>query len=254
MEKRDPPELMSPFHNPSDPTPLTTAQLLREIASLKELVLSKIEAIDKAITVAHDDLVRVPTDVQKQVGTLKDLHGALIEGIQKELVDRAEMWSRKFDGVDNKFADFDKKLADSHIFCSETSKVAATNTSKLESFKELMKTSSDERKTALDAALLAQKEASAQEARNAAQAVSKQEAATNKQIDALAELLRTSSKATEEKISDVKDRLIRFEGQGQGTKENESVRQTGFSNTALVVGIIASIAVGLIGIMAGLMR
>jgi tetrahydromethanopterin S-methyltransferase subunit G len=59
---------------PADPSALTTAQLWREIASLKELMQARLDATEKGISIAHEDLVRVPTDVQKQVGGLRDIH------------------------------------------------------------------------------------------------------------------------------------------------------------------------------------
>jgi hypothetical protein len=62
---------------------LTTQQLWREISALKELLETKIDAIETAVKVAHDDLVRVPTEVQKQVGSLKELHDEKFRGIEE---------------------------------------------------------------------------------------------------------------------------------------------------------------------------
>lgn len=56
-----------------DPSTLTTQQLWREISSLKELIEARISAIEKGIEVAHEDMVRVPTEIMKQVGGLKEL-------------------------------------------------------------------------------------------------------------------------------------------------------------------------------------
>ena len=79
-----------------DPTSLTTQQLWREIASLKELLFNEIGAIKDAIKIAHDDLVRVPTDVQKQVGALREL---IFQKISDEHILEAE----KFKKVDQRF-------------------------------------------------------------------------------------------------------------------------------------------------------
>jgi hypothetical protein len=73
------------------PSEMTKEQLWREIASLKELLTWRIEgldtktenraaAIEDSIKIAHDDLVRVPTEVQKQVGGLKELLFNKIDG------------------------------------------------------------------------------------------------------------------------------------------------------------------------------
>lgn len=71
-----------------DPSSLTTQQLWREIGALKELLGAQIEAVEKAIKVAHDDLVRVPTDVQKQVGNLRELHEEKFRSIQVQFAER----------------------------------------------------------------------------------------------------------------------------------------------------------------------
>lgn len=68
-----------------DPSALTTQALWREVGHLKQLTFARIDdlnaitnarldAIEKAIDVAHEDMVRWPTDVDKQVGRLKELH------------------------------------------------------------------------------------------------------------------------------------------------------------------------------------
>ena len=55
-----------------DPSSLTTQMVLREIASLKELFDTHIDRIDQSISVAHADMVRVPTEVQKSVTELRN--------------------------------------------------------------------------------------------------------------------------------------------------------------------------------------
>lgn len=71
----------------TDPSSLTTQQLWRESASLEKYFLSKIMGIEKAIDVAHQDLVRVPTEVQKAVGQLKELHDEKFSGIAQRFID-----------------------------------------------------------------------------------------------------------------------------------------------------------------------
>ncbi len=71
----------------TDPSSLTTQQLWREIASLEKLLSNKIASIEKSIDVAHQDLVRVPTEVDKAVKTLKDLHDEKFSGIEQRFFD-----------------------------------------------------------------------------------------------------------------------------------------------------------------------
>jgi hypothetical protein len=90
----------------SDPSALTTQQLWREVQNLKELLETRIDGqletridgIEKAIQVAHDDLVRVPTDVQKQVGNLKELHEQRFDGEAALRDEKFASVQKQFDG------------------------------------------------------------------------------------------------------------------------------------------------------------
>lgn len=70
-----------------DPSSLTTAQLQREISSLDHKLTQRIDGIDKAIELAHDDLVRFPTAIDKAVGTLKELHNEKFLGVGQRFID-----------------------------------------------------------------------------------------------------------------------------------------------------------------------
>jgi hypothetical protein len=153
----------------SDPSALATQQVWREVGSLKELVFSRLEAIETSIRVAHEDLVRVPTDVQKQVGNLKELIDLKFDGVNNLIEQEGQLRDEKFSGVQRQF---------------ESNKVA------------------------VDAALSAQKEAAG-----------KQEASFSKQIDAQAEIIKTTVSASDGKIEDLKERLTRIEGKGEGRRD-----------------------------------
>jgi hypothetical protein len=56
-----------------DPTLLTTQQLFGAIASLKELVFTRLDGMDKAMELFNANITRVPTDTDKQIGHLKEL-------------------------------------------------------------------------------------------------------------------------------------------------------------------------------------
>lgn len=70
-------------------TPSVTPQMVwLAVGALEKLFQNELERIDKSITLAHDDLVRVPTDVQKQVGNLKELHQEKFKSIQTQFDER----------------------------------------------------------------------------------------------------------------------------------------------------------------------
>src|SRR6478672_11107389 len=78
-----------------DPTTLTTAALLREIASLKEIVFTRLDAMDRAMMVFSDAITRAPTDVDKQIAHLKELHQEKFESIVKQFSERDARMDRE---------------------------------------------------------------------------------------------------------------------------------------------------------------
>src|ERR1700738_2861976 len=140
-----------------DPTVRTVEQLQREVSALKELHGVRLEAMDKAIQVAHDDLVRVPTDVQKAVGSLKDVLQETFKIHDEKFQSTQQLAAEKFAGIQKQFDERDVRTEQS-----------ATAT-----------------KIAVDAALQAQKEAAGAQNESNAAAIAKSEAATTKQIDGI---------------------------------------------------------------------
>lgn len=82
----------------------------------------------------------------------------------------------------------------------------------------------------------------------------KSDNSVSKQIDSLATILATTSKAIDDKITDLKDRVTRTEGRGEGTIERQATHQASFSNVTAVVGLIAAIIFGIAGFVIGAMK
>jgi len=78
-----------------DPTLLTTQQVQREIASLKEIIFTRLDANDKAVQLLHEDVTRVPTDTDKQIAHLKELHQEKFESIVKQFSERDARMDRE---------------------------------------------------------------------------------------------------------------------------------------------------------------
>jgi hypothetical protein len=77
----------------ADPTQLTLDVVHRESLFLKELIFTRLDAMDKAVALFNTNLTRVPTDVDKQVGNLKDL-----------LLERFNRVTTQFDGIQLQFS------------------------------------------------------------------------------------------------------------------------------------------------------
>jgi hypothetical protein len=108
-------------------------------------------------------------------------------------------------------------------------------------------------KVAVDAALQAAKEAVAEQNRSSALAISKSEASTIKTIDQMGLLIQTGNKSVDEKIDDVKQRLVRIEGWGEGADKTKVAQQGASSHWLAIVGFVVGSLIGLAGIVIGVM-
>jgi hypothetical protein len=88
----------------ADPTPLTTAMLLREIANLSEKVGIRIDGLEKAQNVFEANLTRVPTEVQKEVGNLKALHEQRFSDFENQLKERSDRRASEKKAADDALA------------------------------------------------------------------------------------------------------------------------------------------------------
>lgn len=71
-----------------DPSALTTEQLRRELASLRDTIETRLAAMDKATILLNENVTRVPTDTDKQISHLKELHNEKFDGIEKQFLER----------------------------------------------------------------------------------------------------------------------------------------------------------------------
>lgn len=102
--------------------------------------------------------------------------------------------------------------------------------------------SAKDSKVAVDAALQAAKEAVGEQNKSNATAMSKSEAAFTKLIDQMSLSIQQLTKAIDDKIGDIKDRLTTIEGRTVVTGE---VRKDGRDNMSLIIAAVAvAIAIG----------
>jgi len=100
---------------------------------------------------------------------------------------------------------------------------------------------SKDSKVAIDAALQATKESSVEQNKSFALATAKSEAGFSKQIDQLGVLIQTMTKAFDDKIDDIKERLTRSEGVGSGEHQGRVSTQDLFlKNIPTLIGLAIS--------------
>lgn len=192
-----------------DPTTLTTQQMQREIAALKEVVFTRLDAMDKAVDLFKADLVRVPTDTDKQVGNLREFFLETFKAVEQRIAGLESLTNEKFAGIQQQFSG---------------------------------------NSTALAAALQAQKEAAGEQTRNLTQNIEKSETSTKEQITKQGELLNTRTEGLLVQVNDLKNWRSTMEGLGLGrTSEVGERRATATDyrgSIAMYVGI-AAIAIAL---------
>jgi len=71
-----------------DPTFLTTEQLSRGLTNLRELLESRINAVEEAAHHRYEDLRRVPTETDRQVTHLKELFSEKFSSVQRQFDER----------------------------------------------------------------------------------------------------------------------------------------------------------------------
>lgn len=196
------------FPVPPDPSTLTTQQILREVAALKELVMVRLDAMDKAVEVFNENLTRVPTETQKSVTALSDLihqrfltQNALVEGYRLQYME--------------KFGDMNRVHAQQEDIRLEQK--------------------SDGQKS-IDSALNATNDALRESKAAADAALAKTESGFKDQINSQYATVTATLNATTNLVNDVRTRVDKIEAVKLGAAENRS-------NARLDVGSL----VGLVG-------
>lgn len=242
-----------------DPTELTTKQLLRELATVRELLEVK---LDGFVRLLHESTVRIDARIEALNEARLTLANTLNERIEFRVQEAAhnndlsrDILQTRLDGMDkaiellqvsrDKFPQqIDEKI---HSLASIHAEKFVTAESLMNEKLAGVQKQFDERdvrteqaagavKIAVDAALQAQKEAASEASKSNAAATTKSEASTTKLIDAQAALITTMTKAFDDKIADVKDRVNRIEG--------------GWGGATQVIGYVIAV----IGILIGLSR
>lgn len=67
-----------------DPSTLTTQQLLREILALRQILETRLDAIEKQLSGTQKIVERLPTETESRVGQLQALHGEKFRSIENQ--------------------------------------------------------------------------------------------------------------------------------------------------------------------------
>jgi hypothetical protein len=216
----DDPDIMTPaelgnklvvaLRSVSDPQALMQAIADRSSLNLRGELNTKIEAMDKAVVLWHDDLVRVPTEVQKAVSSLREL---LEQTIEKSAAKTLGEMRQDVARLDGRTVEVREKVLGQITTLTEVSE---------ERFKSiqiqftLLKQATEQldlaNKTAIAAALQAQKESAGETQKSSQAAIAKSETSTSEAIKALTTTFTLALSGLTDRYNDLKSRLDRGEG------------------------------------------
>lgn len=216
-----------PEAQPSDPSSLTTEQLLRAISGERDYVDGKLEVvgerlagIDRATELRLGGIIGIPAQIEEKVEHLRGVIDEQIKSLSREIAHSNRLADEKFTSVAKQFDERDTR--------SERE--------------------SKDNKVAVDAAFAAQKEAAAKQDEANSKAINKSETATTETINKLSELFKTTTDALADKIEDLKDSTTR---QIADLKEYRAGTQAGSASSkqsiAYAFTAIAAVT-GLVGI------
>jgi len=178
----------------------------KAVGSLREIMEERLGAMDRATQLLAQDLRAVPTSVDQSIVSLRELMESRLAAVEQTAVMqgkqaatfpmevRAEI-SHLGSLHEEKFASIANQFSERDIRTDQASRAA---------------------KEALDAALQAAKELVGAQGEAAGAAAIKSETSFTKQIDQIGTIISTLEKALDARITELKERIDRGEGQGQG--------------------------------------
>jgi hypothetical protein len=198
-----------------DPTKLTTdavtaatAQWLRELAATRELIETRLAAMDKATELLAATVGQVPSETDKAISALRELMEARLNAMDKATQLLA-------DGLLKFPSDLDKATRSvMEILRGEIRSVQDVAAEKFTAIEGTFASNA----LALTAALAAQKEAAAEQNKSNTLAITKSEQATKETIAANAAQTSSGQASLSRELGDLKERLVRMESGGVATR------------------------------------
>jgi hypothetical protein len=213
-----------------DPTRLTTQLVDRALAGFREVVFNRLAAMDTATGLVAEGLRDMRHDSAVQHEHLKEDRDRQLASGREFILSRIEqvdkVGAEKFAAIATQFTERDTRTEQA----------------------------AQESRISLDAALAAAKEAVSEQNKANTLAIGKSEDATKERLDALTLLMTNSFAALDDKINDLKGRMDRGEGQGQGVQATRTEQREATTDyRAWIVALIAAV-IGVAGLIVALFR
>ena len=199
-----------------DPSLLTTQQQREGLDNLKEIIGTRLDAMDEATELRLEMFRKLPAEIDAKVQHLNEL-----------TIERFNLEGEKFKGIAQQFLERDVRTTQASGAADD----------------------------ALKAALQAAKELVGAQGEASAAAAVKSETSFTKQIDQIGTIIQTLEKALDARITELKERIDRGEGTVSGGKEvTQSHRSDNSFLVSVITAIFlfVSVATGIIlAIMSG---
>lgn len=198
-----------------DSAPMSTSQVLREVMSLEHLAMQRMDAIEKAVTVAHENLVRVPTDVDKAIGHLHELMNEVVAHLRLMMDERDLRYDQRFkaqtEAVSTAMTAAEKAVAAALSAADRAvAKAETASERRFESVNEFRASLND-----MTRLLIPRSEA-------------------DKQFGAIAEKVDSLHRSISEKVDSLQQRMDKTEGSGAGL-------QKGWGILLGLIGLVSSV-------------
>jgi hypothetical protein len=218
------------FRPVPDPTVLTTEASVRQEAMIRNLIAAEIEHQrelfdEKMDGISNQFAARVLANHEKMDG-IANQYNAKLEGIVNQ-------YGEKLDGIINLYGEKIEKINIRFNMLDARTAEQKSDT-----------------KAALDAALAAQKEAVAAQTESSDKSINKSETATTERIKAVETLLNASTRASDDKIDDLKSRVGQIEAAKLGAAESTASMRTSGMDSRAVLAIAISAILALIALAA----
>jgi hypothetical protein len=196
-----------------DPSAITAEAIDRRVNNAERVISARIDGMEKAVGVFQGDLTRVPTQLDRAIESLRSLLEARQEGASAVI-------KQRLDGMDKAIELFQK-------FTDRTPEYVRDQVTHLRELHEagfesirtqfiLLKQATEQldlaNKTAIAAALQAQKESAGETQKSSQAAIAKSENSTSEAIKALTTTFNAAITGATDRINDLKSRLDRGEG------------------------------------------
>jgi hypothetical protein len=203
-----------------DPTIATIALIKAAIDALRESVTARFDSVtdrfagmDRAQSLFHEDLTRVPTSLDKALGEVREYFEARLERLvavdEHSKNERLMLLAHLNDAITATKVLHESQL---HALMETVSVFKQTVNERFQLGDVQTDKAARDVKSAVDAAFAASKEAVSEQNKSNALAIAKSEGAFTKNMDQLADSVKSIVKNTDDKIGDLKDRLVAIEG------------------------------------------